>query len=240
MIVNLSVDPLRQAAFDDFYHHQYIPAFLAAVPEITSARRYEEIDAPLKNAVIESTWRQRFWTIYELHSADAVGPIEDAIQRSAHKEASDQFKEWKENGLTDFWRAFYEERSVHGAQPKDVPWGERSLLVLRYPTKKTGPSEPEPWSARSLTETDSLASQLLTELSGFCASRLYVSLPPKESEHMIVLAADEQDILLRGRAVLAEAINETTAEQFKGREQLSANSDVLALRLIYQLPVRQG
>ena len=43
MVVTLSVPPEKEAEFDAFYHHRFLPAMLKDAPEVVSIRRYEEL-----------------------------------------------------------------------------------------------------------------------------------------------------------------------------------------------------
>lgn len=42
MLVSLRIAPAQEAAFNDFYHHRYLPALLRNAPEIEAVWRYEE------------------------------------------------------------------------------------------------------------------------------------------------------------------------------------------------------
>lgn len=104
MLVDLAVEPTRQREFDDFYHDFYIPEFLKAVPEVSTARRFVQTNAGQSpNELVH------YLTIYELVSDQAPEAIDAAIARCAHREASEQFKHWKQSGLTYFDRAYYAE-----------------------------------------------------------------------------------------------------------------------------------
>lgn len=129
MVVELSVDPARRTEFEVFYHNDYIPQFLAAVPLVVSARRYSQMDGgPADPAA------KRFFTIYELGSDDCMGKIDAAIARSAHKSASDRFKVWKEDGLTSFARCYYHE--VARAEGDSWPWNSGYLCIFNWSIRR--------------------------------------------------------------------------------------------------------
>ncbi len=64
LIVGLRIAPEKEAEFNEFYHHRYIPKLLEVVPEIRVARRYEEygVAGSLK------WFTKRFLTVYEIAS----------------------------------------------------------------------------------------------------------------------------------------------------------------------------
>ncbi len=128
MVVELSVDPAQRAEFEVFYHNDYIPQFLAAVPLVVSARRYSQMDGGPSDP-----GAKRFFTIYELSSDDCMDKVDAAIARSAHKNASDRLKVWKEDGLTFFARSFYHE--VARAEGDSWPWNSSYLCIFNWSRK---------------------------------------------------------------------------------------------------------
>jgi len=139
MLVDLSLDEARHSEFDDFYQGFYIPEFLRAVPQISSARRYAQTEGFPEGDLSKG----HFLTVYELGSDEATESIEAAIARAAHKEASDKFKLWKDEGLTYFDRAFYKLICRHGRLPKGEPWENNSIYTLRWVEKADAPTSGE-------------------------------------------------------------------------------------------------
>jgi hypothetical protein len=174
MTVCVSVKPSRRTTFDDFYHHRYIPEFLKVVPEIVSARRY----APSNLAQLQAD-RACFFTIYQLASDDAVASIEDAIARSAHKEVSDQLKRWKEDGLTYFDRAFFEEVYRHPRAPEDGCWSGRPFLTFMW-SVRTGCNQAAEWYHNQYL------TRLMADVPQWIACRTYQRMDTEPNEYMTV------------------------------------------------------
>jgi hypothetical protein len=166
MIVDLSVDSTRQTQFDNFYQDFYIPEFLKAVPEIVSARRYAHPD--ILDAFDQVS--ARFLTIYELASDNAIDNIEKAISRSAHQKASDQFKVWKKDGLTNFSRAFYREVYRHPRQETNGCWGNHSLYAFEWAIKPDFLGNAIQWYVDEYVDT------LMSNMPSLLACRIYLSM----------------------------------------------------------------
>jgi len=125
MVVDLAVAPSRREEFDAFYHDFYIPEFLKALPEIATARRFAQTNAENRNGKVH------YLTVYELIANGAILDVENAIARSAHREASDQFKLWKNDGLTHFDREFYAEAFLSELEcPTNELWKFSDLCAL--------------------------------------------------------------------------------------------------------------
>ncbi len=89
IIVSFSVDTEKEVEFNDFYHHHYIPKLMSVVPEIESARRYQEhnVDGNLRY------YNKQFLTIYECASEEDAQKAIQAIQTTLY--ASTPSLGWK-------------------------------------------------------------------------------------------------------------------------------------------------
>lgn len=194
MVVDLCVEPARRAEFDVFYHNDYIPQFLAAVPLVVTARRYAQMDGGDVDAA-----NKRFFTIYELHSDDSMDKIDAAIARSAHKNASDRFKLWKDDGLTHFDRAFYKEIQRHPSEIDGWPWNSGYLCVFLWTVEAGVPA------------SDALAKALEYAVSVMkdaprllIASRTYARLSSQAQDFMTVFEVSHPKGLLKLSPVFGE------------------------------------
>ncbi len=174
MTVCVSVKPTRRSTFDDFYHHRYIPEFLRAVPELISARRY----APSNLQQVQAD-RACFFTIYELVADDAVTAVEDAIARTAHKEVIDQLNRWKEDGLTYFDRAFFEEVYRHPRSPADGSWSSRPFMTFMW-SLRIGCDQAESWYHNQYL------TRLMADVPQWVACRTYQRMHTSPSEFMTI------------------------------------------------------
>ena len=186
MLVDLSIESDRQTEFDLFYHDFYIPEFLHAVPEIHTARRYAQTN--LLDKLDPS--KAHFLTIYELLSDDSIDNIEAAIARNAHREASDQFKLWKQNGLTNFARAFYRQVSKQTDQSEHGCWSSQSLCIWQWCVK------PEVTPEAALSYLSGYANQLINTLS-LRAHHTYLRLNSEQNKFLTVFDVPNEIPLLQ-------------------------------------------
>jgi len=226
MLVDLSIDPARHAEFDSFYHDFYIPEFLHAVPEVRTARRYAQINLLGKLDPAKA----RFLTIYELLSDDSIDNIEAAIARSAHREASDQFKIWKQNGLTYFDRAFYWQVHKYVRQSEDGCWNSRSLCTWRWRVK------PEVSIAGAVSYLSGYANQLMNSLPSVIAHHTYLRLDSEPHNLLTVFEVSDEIPLPQ----LMQAINSEMphCDRTSLRDWLAAtlpDHDATSFNLIYSL-----
>lgn len=192
MLVDLSIETDRQAEFDHFYHNFYIPKFLQAVPEIRATTRYAQTN-PLGQL---DPAKAHFLTIYELLSDDSIDSIEAAIARSAHREASDQFKLWKQNGLTYFDRAFYRLVNKQTHQSENGCWSSQSLCTWRWSVKPEV-STAAAAAAAAVSSLSSYANQLTNTLSLATAHHSYLRLNSEPHHFLTVFDVQDEITLLQ-------------------------------------------
>ena len=108
ILISLSVDTEKETEFNDFYHHYYIPNLMQVIPEINTARRYQEynVDGNLRYL------NKRYLTIYECESKENAQKAMDAIQnRQSMKQETREWKKWQSNSLWNVAHtAIYSER----------------------------------------------------------------------------------------------------------------------------------
>jgi hypothetical protein len=230
MTVDLSVDPTRRNQFDSFYHNFYIPEFLKAVPEILTARRYSQKDLVAKLDPATT----HFLTIYELATGKPTDIVEDAIARSAHQEASNQFKVWKEDGLTYFERAFYREIYRHSRQPEDGCFGKRSLYIIRWTEKGFSSGSAKKWYGGAYLD------QMMDNVPDWLACRTYLRMHFQPASYLTVFEAKSHASLLH--AVASSDDDWSDAEQANFRDWLQNGltwHDCLMLEPIYFLQTKE-
>lgn len=96
IIVSLSITSEKEAEFNEFYHHRYIPNLMSIIPEIKSVRRYQEhnVDGTLRY------YNKQFLTIYECSSGiDAQLILEAIKQRPGREKEKIEWDKFKINGF---------------------------------------------------------------------------------------------------------------------------------------------
>ena len=111
ILVSLSISPEKEADFNDFYHHRYIPNLMKIIPEIKFARRYQEHN-------VEGTLRyynKQFLTIYGCDSETPSSSILEAIkERSGREKEKAEWSKFQTNDLHHLESAcIYTQRYQH-------------------------------------------------------------------------------------------------------------------------------
>lgn len=187
MLVSLQVEPEDEAAFTDFYHHSYIPALLAAVPEILSARRYEEwgVEGSL------AWFNKRFLTLYELAAPEAIDGIEAALERPGREAEKAEWARFREKSLRNVSRTCYRESWRHARQPWDGPFGSRCFFMVSV---ETDPAQ-EPAFRAWYEET--YLPKILADVPTWAACRRYASVGRHEPLHHTIYEAADEAALIR-------------------------------------------
>jgi len=125
MIVSFSVDAAKQADFDRFYHHQFLPKLLSISPEIKNIARYQADGVTAANTVAG-----QYLTVYELANSDALKQTEQIFERTGFAEELAQFKEWKKSALTNFSRTNYQPIYEHERRSFNGHFGRCPMLFF--------------------------------------------------------------------------------------------------------------
>ncbi|WLT38397.1 hypothetical protein NON20_00125 [Synechocystis sp. B12] len=140
LVISLRIAPAAEAAFTEFYHHHYIPKLLEVVPEIITARRYEEygVAGSLK------WFSKRLLTFYELAPNVSLEQINSALSRPGREEETATWQHWKVNALQDLSRVAYQQTYAHSRCPWDGIFGNRpfsksALKLNRRRNRNFGP-----------------------------------------------------------------------------------------------------
>jgi len=90
LFVEMTVNPEREAEFNDWYEKEYIPAFVRDVPGITKARRFVTLSAGEKGV-------HTYLTLYEFSDEAALEKgLEVMKSRETWRKA---WKEWAESAV---------------------------------------------------------------------------------------------------------------------------------------------
>ncbi|QBR83038.1 hypothetical protein E3983_00910 [Legionella israelensis] len=128
IIVSLNIDSEKEAEFNDFYHHVYIPKLMDLVPEIESAKRYEEhnVDGTLRY------YNKQFLTIYQCASESMAKQALQAIQtRSGREQEKSEWNTWQSKYLHGIQEAcIYTQRYEHPRRTWDGIFGGRPFFMV--------------------------------------------------------------------------------------------------------------
>lgn len=125
MIVSFSVEASKQADFDRFYHHQFLPKLLSISPEIKNIARYQA-----DNVATANTVAGQYLTIYELANSDALKQTEQIFERTGFAEELAQFRQWKESALKNFSRTSYQPIYEHERRAYNGHFGRCPMLFF--------------------------------------------------------------------------------------------------------------
>jgi hypothetical protein len=165
MIVSLRVAPEKEAEFNEFYHHRYIPKLLEVVPEFRAARRYEEygVAGNLK------WFTKRFITVYEIASEAVLSQALEGLSRPGREEERAQWARWKAEYLKDVTRVAYRQTYAHERVSWDGPFGSRPFFMVTVEVRP----EVEP-AFRSWYEGEYLP-KIMADVPAWVACRRYTS-----------------------------------------------------------------
>lgn len=134
ILVSLRVDTEKEAEFNDFYHHSYIPKLMQIIPEIESARRFQEhnVDGTLRY------YDKQFLTIYECASEEQAQKALDAIKsRPGREKEKDEWQKWQTNHLRNVLSAsLYTQCYAHPRTTWDGNFGSRPFFMVSVETRE--------------------------------------------------------------------------------------------------------
>jgi hypothetical protein len=182
LVVTLSVPPEKEAEFNAFYHHRFLPAMLADCPEIYSIRRYEE-------SGLGGTLRwinKQFLTIYELESENVLDRVDDLFTRHTVQDLVLEFEQWQANHLRNFSRIAYLNTWSHERRPSDGAFGCRPFAMWSHEMKPEMDEAFQGWYENSYLPLQ------LADIPGWAACRRYASVGRNPVRRLTVFeAADE-------------------------------------------------
>ncbi|QHV00705.1 hypothetical protein [Synechocystis sp. CACIAM 05] len=166
LVISLRIAPAAEAAFTEFYHHHYIPKLLEVVPEITTARRYEEygVAGSLK------WFSKRLLTFYELAPNVSLEQINSALSRPGREEETATWQHWKVNALQGLSRVAYQQTYAHSRCPWDGIFGNRPFFQVSVEVKPEAEPEFRAWYEESYLP------KIMADVPTWAACRRYTSL----------------------------------------------------------------
>jgi hypothetical protein len=165
LIISLRIAPAEEAAFTEFYHHQYIPKLLEIVPEIITARRYEEygVAGSLK------WFSKRLITLYELAPNVSLEQITSALSRPGREDEIATWQHWQNTALQNLSRVAYQQTYCHPRCPGDGIFGNRPFFQVSVEVK------PESETVFGAWYEENYLPKIMADVPTWAACRRYTS-----------------------------------------------------------------
>jgi hypothetical protein len=230
MIVSLTVDPEKEAEFNSFYHHRYIPKLLSVVPEIVSARRYEEFN-------VEGSLRwyvRQYLTIYEIASDDAIPAAIEGLGRPGREAEREEWERWSTSHLHKIERHCYRARYAHRRTPPDGAFAGRPFFMVSVELREEARVDFDRWY-----ESEYLPANL-AEVPTWAACRRYSSVDRVPARHLTIYEAPSSaglsECLGLMRAPWRLAENASWQRWDRGTGPAISWEDAASFRPIYRFP----
>jgi hypothetical protein len=227
MVVSLGVPPEKEAEFDAFYHHRFLPAMLKDAPDISSIRRYEEIG-------VSGTLRwinKQFLTIYELQSEEALASVDEMFTRPSLQDLVGEFQQWKNNHLRNFNRSTYLNSWTHERQAWDGPFGGRPFLLWAHEMKPEFDESFQEWYENSYLPLQ------VADIPGWSACRRYTSINREPVRRLTFFEAADDAALKRCTEDLRSDHRVRENYEWQRRvDQAVLWHDAASFRMIYRRP----
>lgn len=226
-VLSLRVDPDHEAEFNRYYHREHIPAVFGAVPELRSARRYEQfgVDGSLQ------WYERRFLSIYEVDpSADLERFNTRGVLPADHPERANWERQSRHTHDVD--RRVFRQVWKHPRTAWDGPFGSRPFFCVTADIDAADEPEFAAWYHGDYLPKN------VAEVPGWVAVRRYESLPggaaPRRT--FVVYEAADEPALARCLAAMrtGSRIDENLA--WHRWDDAIGYQDAATFRPIYRAP----
>lgn len=227
MVVSLNVPAEKEAEFNAFYHHRFLPAVLSDSKAIVGIKRYEEtgIAATLR-------WHDKaYLTIYEIASDEAIADADKAFASPALVDLVREFQQWKNNHLRKFRRMIYKNSWEHERKNPDGAFAGRPLMVWSHEMKPELDAEFQYWY-----ENDYLPKQI-ADVPSWSAIRRYASVGQQAMRRLTVFEAADEPRLRECIELLRSP--HRVWENFEWQRKVEAAvvwQELASFRPVYRLP----
>lgn len=224
LVVGLSVPPDKEPAFNEFYHHEFLPRLIDETPEFTRVIRYEEfgVGGTLR------WYNKQFLTIYELSGEAAIEAVDAAFGRPAVADVVKTFRKWKDTELKNFSRITY---NASWAHPRQMPIsGSPWMFVWQHELQLQLDDEFQNWYEKQYLPLQ------VAEIS-WSGCRRFTSVGKEPLRHLTMFEAADEAALLRCLVELRapHRINENYAWQ-KRLEPAVTWQDATSFKPIFRWP----
>jgi hypothetical protein len=227
MVVGLSVAPEQEAAFNEFYHHQFLPAMLRETPEILSIRRYEElgIGGSLR------WYKKQFLTFYELAAETTAEQTDEFFKKESLKDVMAPFGQWKTKSLRNFTRITFEETWESERKAADGPFGSRPFFLWSIETKPDQDASFQDWY-----ENQYLPLQI-ADIPTWTTVRKYRSIGKDPVRQLTCFEAADENVLSRCLSDLRAPHRVSANSDWQKRVEAAVSwQDASSFRPIYRRP----
>jgi hypothetical protein len=193
MLVSLRIAPAQEAAFNDFYHHRYLPALLRVAPEIEAVWRYEEFGV----AGNLRWFNKQYLTQYLLKPGVSAAQIEEALERPGREPEKEEWARWRDAHLVDLERHCYREIYRHRREPTGGIFASRPFFRVSVETDPARTEAFDHWYHEEYLP------KIMADVPAWVATRRYRSLDREPTRvHTVyevesVAALDEAFSLMR-------------------------------------------
>ena len=225
ILVNFSVPPDVTPQFTEFYQHEFLPAVMAASPEIANIRRYEEfgVGGTLR------WYNKQYLTIYQLVDEKAIARADAIFQNTAVQSVVAKFREWKDRSLRNFSRMTFTPTWSHKRQTEELFSGPFFLWQLEM--KPELDAEFQKWY-----QNEYLPLQV-AEIPTWSSARRYQSHGTEQPRHLTFFETANEPNLLRALEDLRSAHRIQANYDWQKRVEPAVTwQDATSFRPIYRWP----
>jgi len=227
MLVNFSIAPEKEAEFTEFYHHRFLPALLAQVPEIKAIHRFEElgVGGSLR------WYNKQFLTIYLLASEAGLPHVDEFFAHAPLQEVMVEFKVWQANSMSNFTRIAYKQTWAHERGAGNGAFRGGPFFLWSLEMKRELDEQFQRWY-----EDEYLPLQV-ADIPTWSGVRRYRSVDREQVRHLTFFEASGEEALMRCLSDLRapHRINQNYAWQ-KRVVPATLWHDATSFRPIYRRP----
>lgn len=226
MLVTLSVSHAREAEFNRFYQHDFLPATLKHVTEFTSVRRYSAVSSA-DNVI----GKKRTLTWYEIESQDKAEAAFTGFARPQLAEHVAQFGQWKEDDFGEFTRVLYQLVYQHPRGANETSPSNRAMILMSHEIK------PELLAGFQEWLQEKHLPRLMADVPALANCAQYISIGATPARHLTVLECHSEAALPSVLADIAASHRADENEAFAKWENVGADfSERTAYRQIFRWP----
>jgi hypothetical protein len=227
MTVSLRLAPQDEAAFNDFYHHQYIPRLWENTSVFHSVRRFEEFGV----AGSLRWFNKEYLTIYELKNGICPADVEAALEAPGREAEVLLWQQWKSSALKDCRREFFEEIYRHPREPFGGCFASRPFFRVSVQTKPTETVAIESWYHHEYLP------KIMADVPTWAACRRYRSLDQNSTTAHTIYETENTDALQESFSLMrAPHRYQSNAQWDDWVEKAIFQQDATSFRPIFRFP----
>ena len=187
ILVSIGIPSRFEDEFNDFYHHEYIPDLLQAIPEIKNARRYQEFNTEGSLRY----YKKVYWSIYELASSEVIDYVDVALKKRREQSALvKKFHSFQAQMTHCDAATMYTCRYQHPRKPLDGPFGSRPFFSVSVEVRPDRLDAFNDWYERVYL------SRNLADVPTWIGCRRYSSIQREKPRQMTIYEAQDKNSLI--------------------------------------------